>query len=168
MKHLFILLISAMLISACNSVPKRLSVAEDVKLTSYEQANTQTTASHNKQARWGGRIISITNQAQNTVLDVLHQELNNSGRPKTADKSQGRFRVYMQGYLEPAIYEPGRMITVLGKLAEHEQALVGSYPVSLPVIHASQMHLWQQRQVKEKEFVYIPYIVHRPIYIQSK
>lgn len=168
MLRLFSLLFAALLTTACSSVPEQLEVAEDVTLITYEQANAETGAINQGQARWGGRIIRIANEEDNTVLELLHQKLNSSGRPQIEDKSQGRFRIYVQGYLEPAIYEPGRLITALGELTDKEQTMVGKHTLLLPVIYAREVHLWPEQESKETEFVYIPYVIHRPIYIKSQ
>ncbi len=167
MFRLISLVFAAFLTTACSSVPKQLEVAEDVTLVSYEQNTADTAAVTQGQARWGGRIISVTNSQDSTIIDLLHQELNNSGRPIVEDKSKGRFRIYIQGYLEPVIYQPGRLITALGELSQKEQSTVGSHKISLPVIYASEIHLWPDYKEKETEFVYVPYVVHRPIYIKS-
>lgn len=163
-----VVLVGAILLAGCNAVPEKLAVPERVSLLPYSAAIKQSQNQLSQQARWGGKITAVENREESTVIDVLHYELSNSGKPQASDQSAGRFRIYMQGFLDPAIYEQGRMVTVLGKLAPHEQVLVGSHPLKHPVIYGQELHLWPIQKETEKEVVYVPYVIRTPIYIPRR
>jgi outer membrane lipoprotein len=72
----------------------------------------------------GGNIISSRNSPEGTYFEVLEKPLDYRGRPRYTDISRGRFLVLHEGYLDPAIFSPGREITVAGEvLGTRVQAL---------------------------------------------
>ena len=64
--------------------------------------------------RWGGTIVRATPEAEETCLEVVSRPLNLRARPLHVDDSDGRFLACVAGFLDPAVYAPGRMVTVVG------------------------------------------------------
>ena len=62
----------------------------------------------------GGYIIEVENNEETTLITVLQAPLDVSDSPLSRDKSQGRFIVSVDGFLDPAVYEKDRSITVAG------------------------------------------------------
>ena len=153
-----------LLLAGCNTVPEKLAVSDTAALTSYQSA-LDLTAKSESQARWGGRIAAIENRADSTVLDVVNFTLKANGRPKPSDATEGRFRLYMQGFLDPAIYTEGRLVTAVGKVGAPEQVKVGEYKLKQAVIYGQELHLWSEPQEKAKEYIYVPYVIRTPIYV---
>lgn len=94
--------------------------------------------------RWGGSIISVDNKPNETVLEVLGQELDAFGRPIESDRTQGRFLAEVQGFLDPQIYRKDRVVTVYGNLAPSVVRNIGEKPYTYPVVKASQVYLWAE------------------------
>lgn len=164
-------IISAMLLSGCESIPKQLQVSENTSLTQYETARNYPSMDQNgdtqsqQLARWGGMIAKIDNEDGVTLLEIVQFTLDNNSRPKVTDNSAGRFRVKINQFLDPMIYKEGRQLTILGNIANSEQSYIGKQPYLFPVLLSQQLYLWQPE--KEIETRYIPYIIHTPVYIHS-
>jgi len=94
----------------------------------------------------GGRIINVANLPEATEVEILQTPLENGQRPQGGDISEGRFLVRLSGYADPAIYVPGRLITVAGRVAGAEVRPVGQVEYRYPVLEALDVHLWQGRQ----------------------
>ncbi|MDY0222255.1 MAG: Slp family lipoprotein [Desulfobacterium sp.] len=62
----------------------------------------------------GGYVIEVENNEETTLVTVLQAPLDVSDSPLSRDKSQGRFIVSVDGFLDPAVYEKDRSITVAG------------------------------------------------------
>lgn len=139
----------ALTLSACSSVPKNLRVADDVKLTSFDDASKQGEALVGKQARWGGVIVAVKNLQQQTMLELVHYDAYSSSRPKVTDESKGRFRVYVQQFLEPGIFKSGRMVSALGTIAPPENGKVGEYEINYPVLTDAQVHIWPEEKERD-------------------
>lgn len=96
--------------------------------------------------RWGGEIIAVKNQPEETWIEVLQRPLKNSGRPKDAD-SEGRFYVKVGGFLEPKEYSEGRSLTVVGNLSGYVTQKVGDFDYRYPVVEVSKenQQLWSEQ-----------------------
>ena len=142
------LLVSAIFLTGCSSIPEALQVPESTPLTNFssvrESISLESVSSEQgKLARWGGVIAKVTNNANNSMLEVVHFPLKSSARPKPGDKTQGRFRVYFSGLLDPVIYKKGRSITALGNVITFEEGKIGEHEYNYPVLKASYIHLWK-------------------------
>jgi len=64
----------------------------------------------------GGTIVNSSNSPEGTYIEVVEKPLDYRGRPEHTDISRGRFIVLYEGYLDPAIFSPGRDVTVAGEV----------------------------------------------------
>jgi len=175
MNKFILLTLSLCFLSSCASIPVALQVSEETNLTSFAQVRTNADSVKGEEARWGGIIAKVTNNAKNTVLEVVHFPLTSSTRPKQKDQTQGRFRVYYSGLLDPIIYKAGRSITALGQVALMEDGKIGEHEYQYPVIKASAVHLWKEIKQVDVRITHDPFwytpsfwhyprsIFHRPI-----
>jgi outer membrane lipoprotein len=100
----------------------------------------------------GGRIIEARSLEVGTELVVLQLPLDGSDRPQETDKSQGRFLVRTDQFLDPAIYSPGTRITAAGRVEESVQRQIGQMPYRYPVIHLEEIKTWPQRADSSPRF----------------
>ena len=146
-KKITVLLSSALVLSACVHVPEKLRVDEGQVLTNFTAVKESAANTHGQQARWGGVIAGVTNNQDNTMLEIVHFDLKSSTRPSVKDETKGRFRVYYDGLLDPVIYKKGRSITALGVVQGEEAGKIGEHDYQYPVLKANYVHLW--KEVKE-------------------
>ena len=106
-----------------------------------------------KMILWGGVIAEVTNKQNETDLKITQAELDFEKRPKNLDQSAGRFIVRYAGFLDPAIYQAGREITVAGEVTGKEVLPLGKIEYSYPVILAKEIHLWERLYLRP----YYPY-----------
>lgn len=163
------LLVSAIFITGCSAVPKALIVPESTALTNFSAAQDNANSEQGNQARWGGVIAKVTNNANNSMLEIVHFPLKSSARPKQGDETQGRFRVYFSGLLDPIIYKEGRSITALGTVTISEDGKIGDHEYNYPVLKASYIHLWKDIQkvdvrITQSPFWYAPSYRRYPQY----
>jgi len=97
---------------------------------------------------WGGQIVRIDNLAERTRLEVIAFPLTSRDlRPRIEAAPGKRFRVYRDGYLESAEYEPGRSITVRGRIDGVESGRIGEATYDYPVVDADTLHLWPRTEI---------------------
>ena len=92
---------------------------------------------------WGGTIIGSANLDSGSQLEVLAHPLDRTQRPQVGLPSQGRFLVESDDYLEPLDFAEGRQVTVLGALDRLDEVRVGEARRELPVVRATDLHLWR-------------------------
>lgn len=64
----------------------------------------------------GGYILETKNFTDETRIEVLQAPLSYRDEPKSRDRSEGRFIVFHNSFLDPELYSKDRKITVAGTL----------------------------------------------------
>ena len=97
-----------------------------------------------KTVLWGGVIISSVNLKEGTMImiEVLQKPADAQGKPGDADKSEGRFLALKTGYLDAAIYNGGRKITIVGEIQGKKGQPLGEIEYTHPLIQVKEIHLW--------------------------
>ncbi|MEW6991096.1 Slp family lipoprotein [Colwelliaceae bacterium 6441] len=162
-----LLMFCLVITSGCVNIPQSLRVGEDSKLTNFSDVRDNNAIHLGELARWGGVIASVKNNADNTMLEVVHFQLKSSMRPQQKDQTQGRFKVYFQGFLDPVIYKEGRSITAVGHIADKEAGTIGEHEYEYPVLKAKNVHLWKEIKqvdvnVMHQPFWYNPSLWYSP------
>lgn len=98
-----------------------------------------------KTVLFGGDIIKTENSPDKTLIVVLQRSLNSDEKPSGGDRSAGRFIVSVPGFLDPAIFQPGRQITVVGVVAGKEVRALDDIAYTYPVIERRHLYLWQRK-----------------------
>ncbi len=144
-----ILLVAAasLVLAACATAPKPLQGQFTPVSPRDAVAQKQTGAP----VRWGGRIIETVPGQGETCFQMLARPLNASGRPSTSssDASDGRFLACRSGFYDPAVFEPGRDVTFIGRIDGYQSTKIGEYDYPLPKLAADVVYLWPvQREVE--------------------
>ena len=100
----------------------------------------------------GGKILRTANVPEGTFLEVLHKPLDGTDRPLQTDTSHGRFFVRCDTQLDPAIYAPGREVTVAGQVLGTRTDKIGENDYVYPLLSCLQLALWPQTS-----YAYTPY-----------
>ena len=98
--------------------------------------------------------IEIRNQGGITEIVALQLALDSKYRPADSDDSQGRFLIRSAQFMDPVIYPPGTLITVVGRLQGAESRLIGEMDYQYPVIDVVELQKYEPQQ-KTKPQVHI-------------
>lgn len=91
----------------------------------------------------GGVVMAIENGVEGSILEVMEWRLNRWGQPSSLDDAGRRFLVKTSEMLDPAIYEPGTLVTLAGNVLGHEARLLGEHEYDYPVFNLTEIHLWK-------------------------
>lgn len=163
-RNLILTVIFAWFLSACTVGPSAIQ-GEFNSLTPEDAPVLPKDSS----VRWAGTILQTQPAQDETCVEVLGKAQFSSGRPKPSDSTTGRFLACSVGFLDPAIYDKGRSITVIGDYIKTIEKTIGDYDYPLPVIYTSHFHLWpiQQKTQTSIHFDTWPYYPrHYPIIIR--
>lgn len=89
----------------------------------------------------GGDIVETGNERDGTYIEVVQKSLDYRGRPAPSDRTAGRFLIFHDGYLDPAIYERGKMVTVAGEVMGEVVRSLGEIDYSYPLIKSRELYL---------------------------
>jgi len=133
-------LFSLLLAGCASQVPRTVSEPAPSKLSVAQARADQGPLG--APVRWGGTIAKVENHKTETWMEIVERPLDNNGRPRQLDQSGGRFLARINGFLDPAIYTPGRPITAAGLLQENITRPIGDYTYTFPVVKVTSFYLW--------------------------
>ncbi len=152
-----LMLLAATLLAGCATAPTPLQ-GEFAPLTP-EQASAS--GRPGDRIRWGGQIVDVQTRTDRTCFELLGKPLQTSARPREADLSAGRFLACRQGFYDPALFAPGREVTVTGVIEGFEEHPIGEYSYRYPRVAAEVVYLWPER---EPDYYYRYYTPAWPYY----
>ena len=130
----FIAIALAFILIACAPVLSDRSLREANLSISFQEIQKNPDAYMGKVVILGGRIISTMVKKGETWVEVLQQPLDRQYKPDNQDISYGRFLVVFQGFIDPAIYAPYRLITVVGEVMGKKVLPVNEIQYAYPVL----------------------------------
>lgn len=143
-------------ISACTGIPDQLQAPENTSVISYTQARAEPEGAVSTQARWGGVIASVKNTDAGTMIEVVNFELTDWGRPRPSDQSEGRFRAYLNEFVDPMVYKKGRLISFLGTVGEPQAGKIDDFDYLFPTLQVAGKKLWEERSKQDVQIDYSP------------
>lgn len=137
--------IAVIIFSSCSVMSKdvRREAEPDIR---FESLRRNIEVFEGKSVILGGYILETRNLQEETRILVLQSPLGIRDEPKSRDHSGGRFLLVQQGFLDPAIYQKGRKITVAGEVRGSETTRVNAYVHEIPVIRPAEIHLWEEQE----------------------
>jgi outer membrane lipoprotein len=155
LKHMLIL--SVLFFSGCAIVPDSLEVPEGTPLISYNKAVSAGANAQGQTARWGGLIVGVENKPEKTFVEVVHFPLNHYGKPNRGAETTGRFKAQIDGFVDPVVFEEGRLITFLGELTAPTSGMVGEQPYIYPTLLVEDYHMWRNQQAYDVTMFHFNY-----------
>lgn len=139
--------LASLALAACATAPKPLQ-GQFSPLTPQQTLSTDT-AQATASVRWGGQIIETEPGANQTCFQVLSRPLNSMGRPmaSASDASEGRFLACRTGFYDPAVFQPGRDVTFIGRVDGQQSVKIGEYDYRLPRLAAEVVYLWPEQSI---------------------
>jgi outer membrane lipoprotein len=95
-----------------------------------------------QEARFGGKVVKVTNQPGRTRLEIASVGLDDSARPQMHRQSDGRIVAYVNGFLEPADFNH-QWVTVVGPIIGTEQGTIDQTQYTFVVLRAEGYKRWQ-------------------------
>lgn len=141
--------------SGCAPISKDLRAQADRTLN-FQQVFKDPGAYKGKIVIWGGEIIETINQKDGTTLMVvLQRPLDWMEEPKF-QRSEGRFIILAEGYVDPYVFKRGRRITVAGEILGRKVMRLGELEYPYPLLQSKQLYLWGEYYYSPYPYPYYP------------
>jgi len=137
-----VFLSAALIFSGCATGISRQARSQVTYTGPFNTVQLQPETHKGETVMWGGRIIETVNKNGSTELLVLQLGLTDQGFPVDNDQSQGRFLIRSAGFMDPAVYPEGTLITVVGRMEGSDPGLIGEMPYTYPVITMIEIKRW--------------------------
>ncbi|WP_376696503.1 Slp family lipoprotein [Wenzhouxiangella sp. EGI_FJ10305] len=134
------LVVSALLAAGCATVPPEPLGGEFGNLTPEQSGDRNV----GERVRWGGSIVDTRPGESETCIEVLARTLDARARPRSGDADEGRFLACRDGFEDPAVFEGGRDITVVGTLTGFVEGNIGDFRYVYPRVEADTLFLWSE------------------------
>jgi len=90
----------------------------------------------------GGSIVSLKDDDQGSLLEILRWELNRWGEPLALTDVGDRFLVRTPRPLDAGLYSRGRLVTLGGTLQGTADITINERQESVPLFELLDIHLW--------------------------
>ena len=133
------------LLYSCSAISPQIK-SEAVKPSSFSEVVENVDAYLGKTILVGGYILETTNLPNTTRIAVLQTPLSYLDEPLSKDRSEGRFIVEHDDFLDPEVYQKDRALTVAGIVKGTELRQVDESTYTYVIIRNLELHLWPEPQ----------------------
>lgn len=137
-----LLSIVCLIAAGCQHTISETLRQQAVPAVSFQELRADPDAFKGRTVILGGDILKTQNTQQQTSIEILQKPLDRFEAPLITDQTAGRFIAQCDQYLDPAIYDQGRQLTVAGKVLGSYAGQVGEADYLYPLISCAEMHLW--------------------------
>ncbi|WP_425490555.1 Slp family lipoprotein [Brenneria izadpanahii] len=136
---------AALLLAGCVSVPDAIKGTSPTPQDDLVRVMNAPQLYVGQESRFGGRVVSIRNEADRTRLEIASMPLDGAARPRLDSPSEGRFIAYVNRFLDPVDFR-NRLVTVVGPITGTEQGAIGDRPYRYVVVDVRGYQRWNVAQ----------------------
>ncbi|MDC9819833.1 Slp family lipoprotein [Pectobacterium polonicum] len=131
----------ALLLSGCVTVPDAIKGTSPTPQDDLVRVMNAPQIYVGQESRFGGRVVSIRNEANKTRLEIASMPLDSGAKPLLDMPSEGRFIAYVNRFLEPVDFKD-QLVTVVGPIVGTERGAIGDKPYRYVVVDAQGYKRW--------------------------
>ena len=140
-----VVLISSL--AACTPVISKDSLNIVDRRVSFTELRKEPERYVGKNLLLGGGIVGVRNMADGSELELVQFAADESGEITDTAASGGRFIAWSSGFLDPALYRPGLLVTLVGEVRGKKTMPLGNVDYTYPVLAVREMHLWKPEEM---------------------
>ena len=133
----------AVLLWGCTVMSSR-TMAEAEPATSFPLLVARVDDFEGRLVIVGGYVLEVRNRGASTLLVVLQAPLGGGQEPLDADRSQGRFMVRHDRFLDPEVFTKGRKVTVGGIVRGLTREAIGDDLYGYLTLESREIFLWEK------------------------
>lgn len=135
--------------TACTpTLSREALVLVDADIT-FEQLHSNPDSYAGRHVLLGGAIAAARIADGGGELEIVHLPTDQRGRVTDTQRSAGRFIATDEIFRDPAIFQQGRLVTVVGQVVGSRVGRIGEADYRFPLIRVEELHLWPAREPPE-------------------
>ncbi|NMP26707.1 Slp family lipoprotein [Rahnella sp. SAP-1] len=138
--------LGALLLSGCVTVPESIRGTTETPQMNLVAVQGAPQIYVGQEARFGGRVVAVTNDKNRTRLEIAVVPLDSSAAPILGQPSVGRIAAYYHGFLDPVDFK-NQLVTVVGPISGSENGTIGNSDYRYVTVNVNSYKRW--REVKE-------------------
>lgn len=144
MKYLvWLLFVLTGILGGCAHVMSDTGLATADRSITYGDIKNNPEVLAGKKVLVGGVIAGVTGNGDVLQLEVVQLELLSNGVPDETSLSAGRFLILSGELIDPLLYRPGLLVTVIGEIKGQKVQKLESVDYRYPIISAKEMRLFR-------------------------
>jgi outer membrane lipoprotein len=146
MKRLVVAFGISLLVQGCTYAISPEMVDQSDNTLTFRQLQADPDTFKGKIIILGGIIVQTSTTKHATIIEIVERPLDYWGKPKRTNKTEGRFLVVHNGYLDPMLFSPGSAITVAAEIEGTRGKSLGEIDYSYPVVVSKELKLWPRER----------------------
>lgn len=147
-------------LSGCATYPISKNLRKQAGKASLAEVQATPAAYKGKIVIWGGRIIQTFNDTNGAAIYIAKLPLNRHEKPDANVDTRGRFVAHSPGFIDPAVFRRGRLVTVAGKVTGLKFRRIQKIKYPYPVLSVKELHLWPLPKKYYNDYYYGTYPVY--------
>lgn len=136
------LILGCLTLSGCTHVLPAAARAKAVKGLDFATIKHNPDQYLGQTLLLGGLIVDVELAREGTTLEIFSYGLDYFGEPVTPDETGGRLLARTDRFLDPALYAPGRFVTLAATVQGRRTKPLGEIDYSYPVLSIDNIYLW--------------------------
>ncbi|URQ59356.1 Slp family lipoprotein [Pantoea alhagi] len=139
------LLVATLLLAGCVTVPDTVKGRSPVPQQDLLRVMNAPQLYVGQEARFGGKVVKVTNLNGRTRLEIATQPLDDTARPRLNAASVGRIWADINGFVDPVDVN-NQMVTVVGTIRGSEKGEIGKASYNFVVVDVAGYQRWRLQQ----------------------
>jgi outer membrane lipoprotein len=156
---LIVLLIAGVMIQGCTVISPKM-MADALTDVSFAELSQNADTFRGQTVILGGHVIEVRNEARQTIIVVLQTPLGSGQEPLPPDRSEGRFMLQHDGFLDPEVFAKGRTLTAAGEVTGVIREAIDHEPYDYILLASREIYLWERTE----DLYRYPYPYRSPLY----
>jgi outer membrane lipoprotein len=140
-----LLAMAALWLSGCVTVPDELRGTTNTPQMDLTVVQMSPRLYRGQEARFGGRVVSVSNEAGRTRLEIACIPLDESAKPLIDQPSTGRIVAYINAFVDPVNLND-QLVTVVGPILGAQQGQIGNATYSFVTVQVNALKRWRVTQ----------------------
>jgi outer membrane lipoprotein len=149
LRLMVVISLAVSVLSGCASVISEESLRLVDRALTFKALRQNPDAYVGRYVLIGGDIAKVTNSNRGSQLEVIQFNLDSSGTPEDSYESGGRFLADTAAFLDPYVYKPGRMVTIVGEVRGKKTQRLDELEYVYPLVEVREIYLWKKEAYRD-------------------
>lgn len=146
MRALFPLIAMILCLAGCAGVISDQSLRLVDRSLSFAELRQDPDRYAGRHLLLGGGIAGVRNTSEGGELEVVQFKTDESGTITDTAASGGRFIAWSPGFLDPALYKTGQLVTLVGEARGKKVMRLDNLDYTYPVLVIKEIYLWKPEE----------------------
>ena len=137
------ILLTMLLLSGCAHVMSEANLKAVDQSVRYSDLSVKPETFAGKTVLAGGIIAGVRGSEDAIMLEVVQLELFKNGVPNEDSRSGGRFLAISTELIDPVVYQPGKLVTIIGEVKGKKVQKLESVDYPYPLIAVRELRLFR-------------------------